>query len=194
MTNIKKIKKEIIENLKKEIQIVKDNLRKENKNKNVSDFLFYFNNKLSDEDCRKLFLIEYTARLETAQKISKLKDEEFSEFKKRFFDKFDEYSCIKNDEWYLKFKEEELKLNIQSQDGSIGNDELDMLPEKSAKVPYEHPADTQIKGCGKEACGVTIKDENGMDDVDITLCGDFCPYHKKIEFCPECQAKQEMGK
>jgi hypothetical protein len=49
---------------------------------------------------------------------------------------------------------------------------------------------TEIKkGCGKEACGVPTRDtETGEEDCDIIMCGDYCPYHNKVEYCPTCQA------
>lgn len=40
-------------------------------------------------------------------------EEELIKLAKKIFDKFDEYSCIKNDKWYLDYKEkimEELKI------------------------------------------------------------------------------------
>jgi len=42
------------------------------------------------------------------------------------------------------------------------------------------------KGCGKEACGVETYAEDFGEDFDITMCGDYCPYHKTIHLCPEC--------
>ena len=46
------------------------------------------------------------------------------------------------------------------------------------------------KGCGKEVCGVTI-DIDG--DVDISLCGDYCSYHREVHYCDKCLQKYPKG-
>jgi hypothetical protein len=45
------------------------------------------------------------------------------------------------------------------------------------------------KGCGKNACGVETISDTGEKDVDIITCGEYNPYHKRIEYCKECEGK-----
>ncbi len=48
--------------------------------------------------------IELQAQLSLLDEVEEI----FFQFKKEFFDKFDEYACIKNDKWYLDFKQQSL--------------------------------------------------------------------------------------
>ena len=46
------------------------------------------------------------------------------------------------------------------------------------------------KGCGKPVCAVeTITYGKQSDEPDIQVCGEHCPYHKKIHYCEECEKK-----
>jgi len=54
----------------------------------------------------RLELMERNITIETHNLYKKLIEIERREAQKEFFDKFDEYSCIKNDKWYLDYKKE----------------------------------------------------------------------------------------
>jgi len=43
-------------------------------------------------------------------------------------------------------------------------------------------------GCGREVCAVETKTDGKLDDEpSIQVCGEYCPYHKKIHYCKECE-------
>jgi len=44
------------------------------------------------------------------------------------------------------------------------------------------------KGCGKEVCAVETRTDGKLDDEpSIQICGEYCPYHKKVHFCKDCE-------
>jgi len=48
------------------------------------------------------------------------------------------------------------------------------------------------KGCGKEFADLVTR--RGVYNTDYRLCGDYCPYHKRIELCPTCKKIQQAQK
>ncbi len=50
------------------------------------------------------------------------------------------------------------------------------------------------KGCGKEVCGVTVRDDYGNEDCDIHYCGDMCYHHKEVHYCDKCLETTEKAK
>ena len=46
------------------------------------------------------------------------------------------------------------------------------------------------KGCGQIVCAVeTTTDDKLNYEPDLQECGTFCPYHKTIHYCKDCEKR-----